>query len=402
VKVTVFSLVFAPDSASTAHIVEALCEGFVDAGHEVQVLTTTPHYAKTAQAAPLVEHRGPNFTIQRQIMKQKSSSVVWRFLAWARYATGTFRRAIGSPQPDVCLVISPPLFVGISAALIRSFRKTPYVYVVQEALSDVLTNLVLIPAPAVAAIRLMESYIYKRAATVVAISPAMKALLIESGVAPERIQVIENFAFGSAEAAPASLHPSSDDLIVSYLGNLGPAQDLDTVVQAAGLSESVGWSFLVGGSGTRSTELRTKTASLPGFSVLDPMPLEKALALTTASSACLVLQSKGTGSSALPSKIYQIMAMGRPVVAVCDGNSGVAQILKTSGAGVSVEPGDSLGLAQVLQRLRNQPDEIEEMGAAGRTYVANNANQKVVTAKYIDLLEQVADQTGQKLRTAAK
>ena len=119
------------------------------------------------------------------------------------------------------------------------------------------------------------------------------------------------------------------------------------------------------------------------------MPLNDALSATARSHACLVLQAKGTGSSALPSKVYQIMAHGRPVVAVCDNDSGVAAILRTSGAGVSVEPGDAQGLADAIQALAADPDGCEAKGAAGKRYVAENANLEVATKKYLDLFESI-------------
>ncbi len=289
----------------------------------------------------------------------------------------------------VCLVISPPLFVGLSAAGIKAFRGTPYVYVVQEALSDVLKHLGLVPAPAVAAIRLMEKVIYRYAAAVVAISPSMKQLLVQSGVPAHKVHVIENFAFGEPAPTDATRHEGEPPTI-TYLGNLGPAQDLDTVIQAAALLQDTALRFVLAGNGTRIEEIRAKTANLANVEVRDPMPLPEALALTAASTACLVLQAKGTGSSALPSKIYQIMSNGRPVIAVCDADSGVADILSVSGAGLSVEPGDAAGLAEHLKLLISQPSLADSMGQAGVAYVNANATEEVVTAAYLRLLEDVA------------
>jgi glycosyltransferase involved in cell wall biosynthesis len=386
-KIDIYTLVFPPDQASTAHLVGALVEEFTAASCDVSVFTCAPHYGTVSntQAAPF-EILPSGARIHRQSMASKSSGAGRRLASWFSFSAVSAFRGLKSRRADVALVISPPLFVGLSAALVKVVRKTPYVYVVQEAFADIVEQLQILPKPAVSILRVIEGFIYRQAAGVVAISPAMARMIERSGVPSSKIRVIENFPLGSVPLFPKA----PGEWTASYLGNVGPAQDLDTLVEAARILKLTPWQFVVAGNGTGIEELRTKTSDLPNFAVLEPMDLESALALTASSSVGLVLQSAGTGKSALPSKLYQIMSLGIPVAAVCDQDSGVAESLRETQAGFAVLPGDAQGLAQSLENLRLGVSKGDSMGQLGKSYVEKNANRIVCAQRYLELLHSVA------------
>ena len=386
-KIDIYTLVFPPDQASTAHLVGALVEEFTSASCDVNVFSCAPHYGSVSNTkAARFELLASGARVHRQNMSAKSSGTGRRLISWFRFSTVSALRGLKSRRADVSLVISPPLFVGLSAALVKAVRKTPYVYVVQEAFADIVEQLKILPKPAVSVLRIVERFIYRQAAGVVAISSAMARMIEQSGVPSSKIHVIENFPLGSVTSFPKV----PGEWTASYLGNVGPAQDLDTLVKAARILKSTPWRFVVAGNGTGIEELRTKTSDLPNFVVREPMDLEAALALTASSSVGLVLQSVGTGKSALPSKLYQIMSLGIPVAAVCDQDSGVAESLRETQAGFAVLPGDAQGLAQCLEDLRLGVSKGDSMGQLGKSYVEKNANRVVCAQSYLELLHSVA------------
>ena len=205
-NVLVLSLVFPPDGVSTASIMGDLAADLKARGHDVRVVTTSPHYNRDESAEarqPL--HRWWGTLLRRSdyggipvihtLMPRKGAGIAGRLAAWtAFHVLSTAVCLVATPRPDVLIAPSPPLTVGVSAWIVCGWRRARFIYNVQEIYPDIAVNLGALRNRAL--IRLLQSverFVYSRAAAITVIAPRMRDRLLEKGVAPAKVEVAPNF-----------------------------------------------------------------------------------------------------------------------------------------------------------------------------------------------------------------
>ena len=422
VNVLILSLVFPPDSVSTGEIMADLAQDLRDRGHRVTVLTTVPHYNADASAQgrqPLQRCWGRllqqsdyhGITVYHAQIPAKSPSVIGRILGWIGFhAVSTIAGVVTVPKPDVILTPSPPLSIGVSAWIIAVLRGARFIYNVQEIYPDIAVNLgALKNATAIRALETLERFVYRKSAMVTVIADRMRQRLISKGVPPDKVEVVPNFVdLDRLTPVPrdnpfSRQHRLTDAFSVTYAGNMGPAQGLEIVIEAARLLAAADGNirFLLIGEGMLRQALTAAAASLPAnnVTVLPYQPNAMMPQIYSASDVSLVPQAAATGSDAIPSKVYRIMATGRPLIAVTDPQSDLAALVREAGCGVVVEPGDAQALANVVGRASADRAGWEAMGLRGRAHVAAHYSREVVAAEYDRLVRVVASGVRHDART---
>ena len=412
-NVLILSLVFPPDSVSTAEIMADLALDLKELGHSVTVLTTVPHYnadAAAEQRQPLMPYWGRllrrssyhGIPVYHAAIRAKTPSILERVMGWFGFhAVSTIAGLVTVPKPDVIVVPSPPLSIGLSAWIIGALRGARFIYNVQEIYPDIAVKLGALKNPrAIRALEALERFVYRRAAVVTVIASRMRQRLLEKGVPPAKVRVIPNFVDLERLAPVPKANEFSrrlqlqDVFSVTYAGNMGPAQGLDIVLDAARLMLPGGPAvrFVLIGEGTLRSRLTTEAAALPGsvVSVLPYQPNSMMPQIYSASDVCLVPQAAATGSDAIPSKVYRIMASARPIIAVTEDGSDLATLVRDAQCGVIVAPDDAAALAEVVQGAARAPELWREMGARGRAHVASRYSRRVITAEYDSLIRSVA------------
>lgn len=382
-------------------------------GHRVTVFTTTPHYnqdpaAEAAQPrAPLLggllqtsDYRG--IRVYHAWMPRKGRSVTLRLLAWVWFhVVSTLAALVLARKPSVIFVPSPPLTAGVSAWVLGRLRSAPFVYNVQEIYPDIAINLGALKNGTL--IRLMyalERFVYRRARAITVIAPRMRDRLIEKGVPAGKVVVIPNFVdLGELSPRPKD-NPFSrafgvhDKFVVSYAGNLGPAQGLDCFVDVAALlrdrPEVV---LLLIGDGMMAEPLRARAAAL-GLSnllVIPHQPYSAVPDIYGASDVCVVAQATATGSDAIPSKVYRIMACERAIVAATDQRSDLAHLIAAADCGVVIPAESADALSKAVRDALADPGHWRQRGAAGRSYVAQHYARAAISRRYEALLQEIAE-----------
>lgn len=410
----ILSLVFPPDSVSTAEIMADLAVDLRDRGHSVTVLTTVPHYNPDVAAEerqPLRPYWGGllrrsdyrGIPVYHAAIPAKTPSVVQRILGWIGFHTvATVAGVVGLPRPDVILTPSPPLSIGLSAWIIGALRGAPYVYNVQEIYPDIAVNLgALKNRTAIRALEALERFVYRKAAAVTVIARRMRERLVAKGVPPEKVKVIPNFVdLDRLTPVPrdnefSRRHELLSTFTVTYAGNMGPAQGLDIVIEAARLlsSDDGDIRFLLIGEGMLRDQLTSAAGALPlkNVTVLPYQPNAMMPQIYSASDISLVPQAAATGSDAIPSKVYRIMATGRPLIAMTDPHSDLAALVRDAGCGVIIESGNARALAEIVRRAAAHRGEWEAMGARGRAHVSSNYSRQAISAEYDALMRAVAE-----------
>jgi colanic acid biosynthesis glycosyl transferase WcaI len=414
-NVLFLSLVFPPDSVSTAEIMGDLAVDLHGRGDRVVVVTTTPHYNRDPEA----EARQPmrpvwgrllqrsdyhGVVVYHVAMPAKGRSIVERVAAWAGFhLVSTIAGIVLVPRPDVILAPSPPLSIGLSAWIVGLFRRARYVYNVQEIYPDIAVNLgALRNRTAIRLLAAMERFIYRKAAAVTVIADRMRQRLVEKGVPPAKVLVIPNFVDAdrlvpSERRNEFSRRFGLDDVFtVTYAGNLGPAQGLDVIIEAAAVFDRRdAVRFVLIGDGILRERLIASAAALPSQNALVLPYQANALMgqIYAASDVSVVPQARATGSDAIPSKVYRIMAAGRPIIAITEAGSDLAKLIAAAGCGAVVEPGDPAGLAAAVRRALAQPDWRRAAAERGRAHVCAYYSRHVIGGTYAALIDRLGSAT---------
>lgn len=386
-----------------------LCEGLITYGHEVSVITAFPHYENfriwNEYKGKLVEHsRYRDMDVVRlYVYAPGNKSMVNRLFSYVSYnALAAMAGASSRSRWDVILCPNGSFFSGLSAWLIGKVKSAPFIYNVQDLYPDVpiragqLRN-----RYAIAALQSMERFMYRKAAHITVISPSIRDNLVSKGVPAEKISVIPNFVDTDfirplPKANAFSLqHGLSDRFVVTYAGNLGYVYDLDTMIDAAALlSSKKDILFLIVGNGVAKPSLEKKAHELKLDSVrfMPFQPRENLPWLRASSDIQVSLYKNGAANDSFPSKVYEIMASGRPLLASSEGGSGIENLVQSAQCGLCVRPANAEQLAQAILDLRGDSSLRETMGRRGRQYAEEHYSKNAAIARYQDLLQKISAQ----------
>lgn len=409
--VLLLSLMFPPDGVSTGQLLGEIALDFRDAGHTVSVITTVPHYnqddaAEVAQplerrfASVVAYSRFHGIPVQHVVIPRKSGRASIRAVQWLWFhLVSTILGLRARPRPDVIVATSPPLTIGLSAWIIGVFGRIPFVYNVWELYPDVAIQLgYLKNRTLIRLLHRLERFTYRRSAAVTAAS-ALMAEDIRQRVKPEKVVIVPNFvdvdfvkAVGK-ENRFAEAHGLADKFVVTYAGNMGTPQQLGDVLHAAAAVQhrpNIQLLLVGGGSERLRLEELADNLGLQNCTILPHQSYSDVPDIYGSSDACLVPLNEHLNSVALPSKVYKIMAAERTVIAVTNGGSALADLVRRSGCGVVVPPGKPDELAEVFSSLAGDPRALQRYGKAGRAYVIENFSRSVVSKQYLDLLSAIA------------
>jgi len=406
--ILILTLIFPPDGVSTAQIMGELSADLKDRGDKLTILTTSPHFNRDKEAEyrqPLHSHWGSilrksdyhGIPVYHTLMPRKGKSVILRLLAWIGFhVISTVAGIISIPKPDIIISPSPPLTIGLSAWLLGAFYRVPFIYNVQEIYPDIAVSLgALKNKRLIDLLYRLERFVYQKATFLTVIAPRMRQRLLEKGVRADKVEVIPNFVdITDHHPFPKDNQFSRqygvhDKFLVSYAGNIGPAQGLDKLIDAAILlQKEAAIHFMVMGDGSlrESFTQRVFNLHLGNFTVLPYQPYSLIPLVYGASDICLVPLSTGIGSEAIPSKVYRIMACARPVFATTDKDSDLAHLIASVNCGVAIETGSPEALSDAIFKGYKNKALWQAMGKNGRDHVIENYSRFVVTERYHKLI----------------
>ncbi len=409
---------YAPDVAPTGEVMTAIVEALAARGHRMHVVTALPWYRHHAveegwTGRPARTEAAPWGWITRlHPFPTDKTNIPARAVAFAGFTgMAAVRGALTRIRPDVVMVMSPPLPLGVAGWLAAVPRGTPFVFNVQDVFPDVAVELGAITDRRVIAVASwLERLLYRRADAVTVLSEDLRDNVAgKLGThRPERVHVIPNFVDterirpSERENAYRREYDLAGRTVVMYAGNVGLSQALDLVVEAARRYRDRGRDdvvFVVNGGGSAREELIASAAGLDNVRFVDMQPRERLPEVLAAADLHLVPLKTGLARSSVPSKLYSILASGRPVLASVDAGTEVATTIERAGAGTSVPPEDSDAFVEALDRLLEDRAALDRMGASGREFVEGWVSPAAVGASYERLFESVrADRLARRAR----
>lgn len=391
---------FYPDHAATSQILSDVAFFLADTGREVKVIANQRSYDGGSQYAPKELVKGVDITRLPSLGPSGRGMMarLGRYLGMYLGASWQILTRVQSGDIVVCKT-DPPLMsipLGIAARL----RGAKLVNWLQDLYPEVAQSLGMrLPRPVRWLLTSLRNWSLKIAAANVAIGECMARLLRQEGVPADKIVILTNFVDDEHILAVPSKNPLRKEwqlegkFVLAYSGNLGRAHDIETFIGMAEIlrdRDDIAFLFIGGGHFVeqlreRLTKMGLKNVRFEGYQPRDKLNLS--LALPDAHWVSLLPEMEGL---IVPSKIYGIMAAGRPMIAICSPEGEMAQMIDRADIGVQIDPGDAPAFARAVIQLAESSTLTSQLGANARSDLDANFSRAKVMQGWEKLLERIA------------
>ena len=373
-------------------------------GHDVEVVTGFPNYPDGKlypgyRMSWLQRETIDGVRITRLPLYPSHDSSAWRRLTtYATFsAAATLYCLFGAKRPDVVYVYQL-LSTGVVAALIKAFRGSAFVFDVQDVWPDALRATGMVRSERLLTlVNRVARWVYRRADAIVVLSPGFRRLLIERGVPDPKIELIYNWCDEAALAAPnatsAEVAAPNAQFRIVFAGNMGKAQRLDAVLDAADrlLAERARVHFVFVGGGVEVENLKAIAQSrrLTNVTFLPRMPMNRVGEVLQRADAVLVhLKDEPIFARTIPSKIQAYMALGKPILVAVHGDA--AELVRQAQCGVEAIPEDAASIARAASRLAAcSSEELALMGQRAKHFYDDQLSMTVGAARFGRLFEAI-------------
>ncbi len=382
---------FWPDSAATSQLLTDLATGMVEQGHEVHVICADGTYAAGASGPPpfatdvIGIHR-----VRTMPFTQFSHGVLGRVLSYLSFYLGALWLGLRGPRPDLVVTLTTPPLLSLLGTLIQAVRGSRHCIWEMDVYPDVAVSCGYFKAGGwlERGVGLLADFSRHRADSILALGECMRNRLIARGIDGGKIEIAENWADGSA-IQPVPRPGNQGELVVLYSGNLGLAHDTETIATAmSALKDSDKFRFIFTGGGPRRRELQAfcEQEALPSVefrSYVQRMSLGESLG---AGDIGLVTQKDSCCGMVVPSKVYGLLAAGRPILFIGPADATPARIIRRFHCGWHIACGDTGALTMLLRRLARDRAEVHTAGWQARQVLLNYYDLPIGVARICELL----------------
>ena len=375
---------FWPDTSATSQLLTDLARGLAARGHTVYVVCADGRYALTADDAP------PPVSIHRVRALAFARGKLGRVLSYLSFYVAATMRGLTLRRPDLVVTLTTPPLLSLLGSAIKLVRGSRHVIWEMDVYPDVAIDLGLFRGGGVAdrMIGALADSSRRYADRIIALGECMRTRLLGRGIPASKIVVADNWA-DSAAITPLE-RPADGRLTVLYSGNLGLAHDLETVLAAiATLDTDDRFRFLFVGGGGRRAELAAfcDAHAITSVSLLPYVQRGSLSESLAAGDIGLVTQRNACVGSVVPSKVYGLLAAGRPILFVGPATATPARIIDRFACGWHVRCGDSGTLIALLRRLADDPSAVAQAGLRARAALLEHFDLPIGVARVADLLE---------------
>ncbi|MBM4264833.1 MAG: glycosyltransferase family 4 protein [Deltaproteobacteria bacterium] len=406
---------FPPEMGAPAARVSELARHWARAGHAVTVLTGFPNHP-TGVVHPEYRRRFRRLVCREQcdgvdvvrtwLLPVPNRRAIERVLNYLSFTVSACLTGMFLKKPDAIIATSPQLFVGLAGWWLGLIKRAPFILEVRDLWPESITAAGMGSEKdiSIKLLKALAAFLYRRASHIVVVTPAFKRELVANwGLAGEKISVVENGVetdlFTPAQnrgAVKERLHLEGK-FVVSYVGTLGMAHGLQTIVEAAPrlAAELPRAHFLLVGEGAEREQIVRLAAQrgLGNLTVLPQLPREQIPAVICASDACLVLLKKApVFKTVIPTKMLEFMACARPVILGVEGQA--REIVDEAQAGLFIEPENPGALLQAIKTLFADRELGARLGRNGRKYITAKLSRESTAATYSDLLQALTSPAG--------
>ena len=404
-KLIYFVQYFPPESASGLPLVMDMLEGFALRGWNVDVYTTTPTRGVTKDQRNEYKHKRKEVlfdgrvTVHRMPLYREGTGFIQRSIRYSIFSCQCLVKGLLVPADAIFTGGGPPTR-GIVAGLIHKLTSKKVIFNPQDLFPDSLiySGTVQGDSAVVKAWRIFERFSYNNADVIITISNDMKETISERCKISKEVQVIRNW-IDTESVIPVERNNNTlfdelklprDKFYVTYAGNLGKMQGIETLVSAAELlKDKDDIQFVIFGNGSEEKNIRTlmdekKLKNLHLFPLQPPNLVSEVYSMGDVS---VVLCKLGTGKAGMPSKTWTIMGSGTGIIASFDLGGEMERIINEAECGLCVEAENAVALSNAILKCYNAPATVSEWGKNARKYAEINLSKKTAVDQYINSIE---------------
>ncbi len=410
-RILFFSHYYPPEVNAPASRTAEHAERWVEAGHDVTIITCVPNCPdgivfggyRSILRRQLEEHNGVN-VVRVWTYIAPNAGTLRRVINYLSYMFSAIWASLWVKRPDVVVATSPQFFCGWAGVWASRLRRRPFVLEIRDIWPESIEAVGAIRfRPVLQFLEWLERRMYRVADHIVAVGNGYRDHIISKVPVAERVSVITN-GVDLDQFAPENIHgvdavrrewKLQNRFVCSYIGTIGMAHGLEVVLDAAERMREAGREdivFLLVGDGAERQRLQEE-AQHRGLServlFAGRQPREVMPTVLAASDVCLVhLRGTELFGSVIPSKIFETMAMGRPIIMGVRGEA--LDIVLEAQAGVEMVPDSAESLVSAVCRLADDAGYRESLSQSGRDYVDEHYNRNRLAARYLTLLKRFA------------
>lgn len=405
-KILIHSLIFSPDGVSTAYLYNDIALKFQESGYEVLVLTTTPHYNVVESQLAAQPLKWKVWGICKEscfhgirvlhVPQKKFRNTFLRVLGFVYWHIISFLIGLSQRNIDVILSPSPPLTIGVINIWLAKIKGCKTIYNVQEIYPDILKRK---DGLVIEQLRRMERYVYNNSTAVTTIDQVFYNVIAGRFKDKSKLCIIPNFVDtelynsqgGNVECLNPHFFPTTDSLKLLYAGNIGYAQDWEPLICLAEKTKGFSIEYFIIGEGVMKPVLEEKVRELEldNVHILPYQPRSLMPSILAYSDIQFIFMNPEMEMQGFPSKVYTIMACGRPLL-VCSGkDTPIINFLQEHGcAKLITEKSLEKKVGEMVDWLNSvSRSELALLGRNGVEVIKRLYSKDVVTQKYVDLVE---------------
>ena len=395
-RILLLNQYFPPDTSATAKMAAAVVEALAER-HEVTVLCGRPSYDPSERHAFYFLHRERHGKI---VVERVGSTtfprhrMLHRLSNYLSYVMLAIPRAL-LIRTDVVLAMTDPPFEGIVGAFLAWLKRRPFVYNIRDLYPEMaISGKIVRPARWVRVWEKLHRWALARAARVIVLGEDTRERMIAKGMDPRRVVVVRDGA-RIPQAIPNQDHPIAQEVrsgypfVVLHAGNLGFSGAWETVVKAAQMLNGDGVGFVFVGDGEMRSEVETSANGCKAIRFLPFRPPDQVPYVLAAGDLHLVTIRRGLEGIVVPSKLYAILAAGRPVLALAPEESDAVRVIRRSGCGVVASPDDPASVVALVQELAQDPERVARMSARAAA-IAHEFSLEKELRRFVQTMEGTA------------
>jgi len=385
---------FWPDTDVTGLLLNELTED-LSPDHRITVVCG-PANTSRSRIWPLLrrEHHGAVKVVRTFGARFSKKNLPLRFANLGLYWGPALIAALRERAEVIVAETDPPL-LGLLGAMVKRLKGCRFIYYCQDLFPDIAeATQGLKSRPVLALLRWANQFAYRNADAIVVLGSDMAGRLQRKGIPADRIVVIPNWIDClKVKPQPSARDPEigkPGEFVVMYDGNFGWSQDLVTVLKTAQLMRDdhrVKFALVGDGCKKISLEHRASLMGLPNIEFIDHHPPSAMSAVLAEGHLQLIPLVAGAAGCLVPSKVYGILAAGKPFVGMMEPDAEVARLAVESEVGFVVPPGDAEALAKTISFCMRNPELLQQMGRRARVLAERSYDRRLVTRRFAALLE---------------
>jgi len=400
-RVSIVSINYAPERTGIGVYTTGLAEFLAADGYDVIVHAGFSYYpewqkASTDRGRLYRRERVKGVDLRRTwLYVPKQPTALKRIIHEFSFVASASLGYLLAARADRTVIVLPPLALGFAIALIARLKRSRTILHVQDLQPDAAVELgMLKPGLLTRALYALERINYRLADQVSTISEGMKRKILGKGVPVSKVILFRNWAnddvvrpMDRMTALRREWGLGDTDFIVLYSGNLGRKQGLESLLEAAALlGDRPEIRIVIAGNGVEQAELikKARAAGLVNVTFRPLQPMERLSELLATADVSVIPQKRAVTDIVLPSKLCNILASARPVVAAAPPTSDLAMVIEHSRCGILVEPENGPQMAAAIRELADSPSRQREAGANGRRYAEQHLLQASVIRSFAE------------------